>query len=161
MTLLWGGECVHYGSAEHTGDRSRRRIQILAGLELETALDPLEDQSYYFSSVRSTIPGIIDAAGADTIVGANPRNARIWLGPSKDWLSFVARTESLIDAAAQAIKKPLPSASPLPILAHPVEGLSGARMAYDLAIIDPETALAGVEESEEDPWLHECGCGSL
>jgi hypothetical protein len=142
-------------SGAHRRSVTKADSKILTGLELEAALDPLEDQSYYFSSVRSTIPGIIDDAGSDTVVGANPRNARIWLGPSRDWPNFVARTESLIDAAAQAIKKPLPNAAPLPILAQPVEGLSVARMAYDLAIIDPETSLPGLEESEKDPWLHE------
>jgi hypothetical protein len=142
-------------SGAHRRSVTKADSKILTGLELEIALDPLEDQSYYFSSVRSTIPGIVDDAGPDTIIGANPRNARIWLGPSKDWPSFVARTESLIDAAAQAIKKPSPNAMPLPILAQPVEGLSGAHMAYDLAIIDPETMFQGLEESDDDPWLHE------
>lgn len=142
-------------SGAHRRSVTKADSKILTGLELETALNPLEDQSYYFSSVRSTISGIIDDAGIDTIVGANPRNARIWLGPSKDWLSFLTRAESLIDAAAQAIKKPLPDVSPLPILAQPVDGISEARQAFDLAIIDPETVLAGFEESEEDPWVHE------
>lgn len=53
--------------------------KVLAGLELETSLDPLGDQSYYFSSVRSTMP--LAEGDKPTVVGASPAGGRLWIGP--------------------------------------------------------------------------------
>jgi hypothetical protein len=141
----------------HRRTATKADSKILTGIELEAALDPLEDQSYYFSSVRSTLDGAMFAAqaGSNVVIGANPRNARVWLGPSKDWSAFIGRVERLIDAAAQAIKNPSTNASPLPVLAVPIDGMAGANAPYDMAIIVPEAISAGVEDNEDDPWLHE------
>jgi RES domain len=128
-------------SGAHRRSVTKADSKILSGLELEAALNPLEDQSYYFSSVRSTLNGFDFDTKSDVIVGANPRNARVWLGPSKNWRAFVARTEALIDAAIRATKKPSKNSSPLPVLAQPIEGIAQAQNAYDMAIIDPETSL--------------------
>src|SRR6266536_2544193 len=100
-------------SGAHRRTSTKADSKILTGLELEAALDPLQDQSYYFSSVRSTHDVLtFDAARGGVIVGANPRNARVWIGPSKDWKNFISRIEGLIDAAAAAIEAPSKAASP-------------------------------------------------
>jgi hypothetical protein len=143
-------------SGGHRRTSTKADSKILSGLELEAALDPLEDQSYYFSSVRSTHNGLtFDAARAGVIVGANPRNARVWIGPSKDWKTFISRIEALIDAAAGAIKAPSDVASHLPVLASPIDGIATAKEPYDMAIIVPEAVSAGVEDDRNDPWFHE------
>ena len=74
-------------SGAHRRIATKADSKILTGIELEAALNPLEDQGYYFSSVRSTLNGaaLAAAAGSSVVIGANPRNARVWLGPSKDW----------------------------------------------------------------------------
>jgi hypothetical protein len=83
-------------SGAHRRSATKADSKILTGIELEAALNPLEDQSYYFSSVRSTLDSLAPAdAKSDVVVGANPRNARIWLGPAKDWRTFIVRTEAL------------------------------------------------------------------
>ena len=143
-------------SGAHRRTSTKADSKILTGLELEAALDPLEDQSYYFSSVRSTHNGLaFNSAPTGVIVGANPRNARIWIGPSKDWKSFISRMEGLIDAAATAIKTPLKVSSPLPVLASPIDGIAGAEEPYDMAIIVPEAVSAGAEGVRDQPWFHE------
>jgi hypothetical protein len=143
-------------SGAHRRTSTKADSKILGGLELEAALDPLEDQSYYFSSVRSTHDGLaFDAAGVGVIVGANPRNARVWIGPSKDWKTFIQRVEALIDAAGTVIKTPSTVPSPLSVLASPVDGIAGAKEPYDMAIIVPEISSAGKEDDREDPWFHE------
>lgn len=143
-------------SGAHPRSATKADSKILAGIELEIALNPLEDQSYYFSSVRSTLnkAALAVDAGPSVVIGASPRNAKVWLGPSKNWSAFIDRVEALIDAAAQAIAKPSQQTSPLPILAHPMEGLAGASAPYDMAIILPEAISVG-ESNEVDPWLHE------
>jgi hypothetical protein len=143
-------------SGAHRRSATKADSKILTGIELEAALNPLDDQSYYFSSVRSTLNNIAPAgAKSDVIVGANPRNARIWLGPTKDWRTFITRTEALIDAACQAIKNPSSNLSPLPVLARPIDGLANARKPYDMAIIVPEAVSPGIEDSNDETWLHE------
>jgi hypothetical protein len=138
-------------------NRDEGDSKILTGIELEAALNPLEDQGYYFSSVRSTLEGaaLANVAGGSVVVGANPRNARVWLGPSTNWRTFIKRVEALIDAAAKAIRSPSPRSAPLPVLALAVEGLADASEPYDMAIIVPEAISAGTENNREDPWLHE------
>lgn len=144
-------------SGAHRRTSTKADSKTLVGIELEAALDPLEDQSYYFSSVRSTHDGerFAAVAGSNVIVGANPRNARVWIGPSHGWDAFRATIEALIDAAAEAIAKPSAAGSPLPVLASPVDGLADAREPYDMAVIVAEAVSAGVEDSSEDSWFHE------
>jgi hypothetical protein len=143
-------------SGAHRRTSTKADSKILTGLELEAALDPLEDQSYYFSSVRSTHDSLtFDAFRAGVIVGANPRNARVWIGPSKDWKTFISRIEGLIDAAAAAIKTPSTVTSPLPVLASPIDGIAGAKEPYDMAIIVPEAVSTGAGDDRDDSWFHE------
>lgn len=93
-------------SGAHRRMTTKADSKVLSGIELESALDPLEDQTYYFSSVRSQVAMLHAGGEGSPIVGANPRNARVWLGPTADWADFAARSEALIDAAALAIANP-------------------------------------------------------
>jgi hypothetical protein len=143
-------------SGAHRRTSTKADSKILTGLELEAALDPLEDQGYYFSSVRSTHDGLtFNTVPTGVVVGANPRNARVWIGPSKDWKAFISRVDGLIDAAATAIRAPSSVISPLPVLASPIDGIAGANEPYDMAIIVPEAVSAGAEDVHDEPWLHE------
>lgn len=144
-------------SGAHRRISTKADSKILSGIDLGAALNPLEDQSYYFSSIRST-PDIAAPAGkggGDVVVGTNPRNARVWLGPSKDWNAFIDRIGVLIDAAARATAKPLAKGSSPPVLAQPMEGVANASAAYDMAINLPEAISPGNEGNDNDPWLHE------
>lgn len=144
-------------SGTHRRVSTKADSKILTGIELEAALNPLEDQSYYFSSVRSMVenPAFSTPLGARPIVGANPRHARVWLGPCKDWSSFIGRIEVLIQAAAAAIQTPSAKGAPLPVLAQALEGMGSARAPYDMAVIVPEAVSAGSEKEQEEAWLHE------
>jgi len=55
-------------SGAHRRTATKADSKILTGIELEAALNPLEDQSYYFSSVRSTVDGATLAADAGSSV---------------------------------------------------------------------------------------------
>lgn len=140
----------------HRRTATKADSKILAGTDLGSALDPLEDQSYYFSSVRSTVAGVLGGSGAaDAVVGANPRNARVWLGPSRSWEAFSLRTAALLDAAAAAIVAPLARAAPLPVLAQPIDGVANASEPYGVSITGLEEISAGAEDEEDEGWLHE------
>jgi len=96
------------------------------------------------------------AAGTkQPVVGANPRNARVWIGPSTNWADFATRTEALIDALASVIAVPRTTPSSLAVLAQPLDTLPGARNPYDMAVFFPEAAPTGNEDDEDIGWLHE------
>ncbi|RWP58169.1 hypothetical protein [Mesorhizobium sp.] len=143
-------------SGAHHRTTTKADSKVLSGLELESALDPLEDQTYYFSSVRSQVPIPTDMdADARPVVGANPRNARVWLGPTTDWGDFAARTEALINAAAHTIAVPRTTPSSLSLLAQPLGTLPNAREPYDMAVFFPEAAPIGDEDADDAGWLHD------
>ncbi|WP_244505629.1 hypothetical protein [Methyloceanibacter stevinii] len=125
--------------------------KVLSGLELESALDPLEDQSFYYSSVRSTSSNKdLAPAGQAAIVGASPRQARIWLGPTRSWGEFATCVEKILDHAADKTGGKLPQRPPIPILARPVDGLDGVKDPYDMAVIVPELNLAEIAAGDEE-----------
>jgi hypothetical protein len=131
--------------------------KVLAGLELETSLDPLGDQSYYFSSVRSTMP--LAAGAKPTVVGASPGGARLWIGPTKSWDDFVALVNAIFTRAGSHMDDKDRSDRPLPILASPSVDPKGVEQPYDIAIIVPEQAGDGngADVDGELRWLHQFG----
>ncbi len=144
-------------SGTHRRTATKADSKVLSGLELESALNPLEDQSYFYSSVRTAFPSDDDAGiASNKIVGSNPTKSRVWLGPTQDWGTFatfvdrlLARIAATVDAADG------PAEQPLPILAQPVDKVGAATSAYDLAIIVPEILFSDYQNDADDAWLHE------
>lgn len=133
--------------------------KVLSGLELESALDPLEDQSYYFSSVRSTSTNPhLGANGKAAVIGANPLNARIWIGPTRSWGDFASNMDLILDQVADKTAGEIPEGSSIPILAQPTRGLAGVEQPYDMAVIVPELSLAEVATDDDgERWLQQFG----
>lgn len=131
--------------------------KVLAGLELETSLDPLGDQSYYFSSVRSTMSLTED--DKPTVVGASPGGSRLWIGPTKSWDDFARLVDMIFVRAAKHMDDEGRSDRPLPILAAPVVDVKGVEQPYDVAFIVPERAADGSEAAVEGEsrWLQQFG----
>jgi hypothetical protein len=131
--------------------------KVLAGLELETSLDPLGDQSYYFSSVRSTMP--LAEGDKPTVVGASPGGGRLWIGPTKSWDDFTGLVDAIFARAAKHMDAEGRSDRPLPILAAPVIDVKGVEQPYDIAFIVPEQVDDGNEADVdgESRWLQQFG----
>ena len=146
------------------GGAHRRSIvkpdaKVLSGLELGSALDPLEDQSYYFSSVRSTSSSqrLVSKAG-EAVIGASPRHARIWIGPTRSWDEFAERIELILDEAEAKIAEGSPATPAVPILAQTAGDISEVEQPYDMAVIVPELTLAGVDsDGSGERWLQQFG----
>lgn len=108
--------------------------KVISGLDLQYALDPLEDQSFFFTAVRSRLSD----SKLDQPVGSAPRRSRLWLGPSHNWDDFSKTVSVLFERIVGATK---PLANPLPVLAAPLlrpADLAAIRDAYDVALIPPE-----------------------
>lgn len=144
-------------SGTHRRTATKADSKILSGLELESALNPLEDQSYFYSSVRTAFPNDEDGGiPRSKIVGSNPTKSRVWLGPTRDWESFAEFADKLLgrivatDGQADAGIGPT-----LPILAQPVGSVGNAKSPYDLVIIVPEILYSDYQNDADDAWLHE------
>lgn len=131
--------------------------KILSGLELEASLDPLGDQTYFFSSVRSTIS--LSDQLTSAVVGASPLGSRIWIGPTRSWDEFVGAIRIILDRAADRMNDALKSDRPIPVLASAVTTLKGIEQAYDLALVVPEHVDGGNVQAaeEENRWLQQFG----
>lgn len=146
-------------SGAHRRSLVKPDAKVLSGAELESALDPLEDQSYFFSSVRTTSSnGALSHDGRDAIVGASPKHARIWLGPSRDWDQFADRMSKILRQAKNSLDEGMENYTPIPVLARPTTDVSDVKHPYDAAIIVPEQLLADeVERGDGDRWLQQFG----
>jgi hypothetical protein len=108
--------------------------KIIAGDDLQFALDPLIDQSFLFSAVRCVPP----LAVFDQAIGVSPRKSAIWAGPSNDFPSFCASVAHLLEAVEAVVA---PVDDPLPVLAtalHDIVSLGNVAGAFDAAITPME-----------------------
>jgi hypothetical protein len=122
--------------------------KILSGADLRDALNPLDDQTYYFTSVRSHIPAVADA------VGLTPRESRIWTGVSRDWEEFRG---SLLKLLKQFDSKAADNPTPIAILAEPVTHYTDLGSVCEVAFVGPETEDGGATSaaaSQVELWTH-------
>lgn len=127
--------------------------KILAGEDLQFALDPLGDQSFLFSAVRCQPP----AGTYQQAIGMSPRKSAIWAGVSHDFAAFcasVAQLLAMIDTVAA------PVTDPLPVLATPLAdsaSLATVATAYDAAVVPLDmldAALAADKLAYAERWSH-------
>jgi hypothetical protein len=119
-----------------TGTHRRTSIKadnkVLSGISLEDALDPLEDQSFYFSAARCT--PVLGAAPPKPI-GVVPRSSRIWVGTSKDW-EDCREAITLLLSHLETVRKP--KDAPLPVLAVSTSNFAAVQGAFDVSLQPPE-----------------------
>ncbi|MBW3169416.1 hypothetical protein [Qipengyuania flava] len=77
-------------SATHRRVAVKPDAKVLSGVELEAAFDPLDDQSFSYTSIRTP------ALGDGQVIGANPSKARLWIGPSRTWDAYTAQVASVL-----------------------------------------------------------------
>ncbi len=123
--------------------------KTLSGIELESAIDPLGDQTYYFSSIRSTVE-------TDTfpkaVIGSSPAHGRFWISPSENWQSFLERTEKLLDHVTAALANPSDE-TVLPALAQPSVDFSGVESPYGVSLVVPEAQFPDAVRDGDQDWL--------
>lgn len=103
--------------------------KVLGGNSVAESLDPLEDQSYMMSAVRTEI------GKTNKTIGLNPFKSSIWKGPCKDWATFEKNVIEILDTLNSNSQN---NTSPIGILASPINELNGVKDAYDFSVIDPD-----------------------
>lgn len=103
--------------------------KVLGGDSVADTLDPLEDQSFTMSAVRTEL----DDSGRTT--GINPFKSSLWRGPCKDWNTFENRVVEILDKIEKNVDV---VDSPISILATPISDMKEVKSLYDLSFIDYE-----------------------
>jgi hypothetical protein len=101
--------------------------KVLGGNSVADTLDPLEDQSYMMSAVRTSI------GNSEKTIGLNPFKSSIWRGPCKDWDTFENNITYILDSLRSNSRS---IDNPISILATPINDLNAIKNAYDLSLID-------------------------
>lgn len=132
--------------------------KVLTGLELESALDPLEDQAYYFSSLRSTSENLALSSSGNqhAVVGVRPTRGQVWIGPCASWRDYLRRAAAVLSHAENRLARIEVGLSTMPVLARPTTSLEGVKGVYGIALIVPENMEAGIPYvDDEERWLEQ------
>ena len=132
--------------------------KVLAGLELESALDPLEDQAYYFSSIRSTSGNRALSSREDrqVVVGVRPTRGQVWIGRTDSWNDYLRRSAEVLRHAEHRLARNEAESSTVPVLARPMMSLEGIEGVYGIALIVPENMETGIPHvDDEERWLEQ------
>lgn len=103
--------------------------KVLGGNSVAESLDPLEDQSYMMSAVRTEI------GNNNKTIGLNPFKSSVWKGPCKDWDTFEKNVIEILDMLNSNKQN---NTTPISILASPINDLNNVQDAYDFSVIDPD-----------------------
>lgn len=115
--------------------------KILSGIDLRDALDPLGDQTYYFTAARC----LTGAEEIDFPVGVSPRGSRIWVGATKGWDEFTDTLATLLKHLDHVTE---PVGAPLPVVA--VSGVDAGKIenAFDIVIAPPPELIEEIEDQD-------------
>lgn len=141
-------------SGTHRRSAVKADSKVLSGMELEAAFDPLDDQTYAFSSVRTPFVPTTPLQ-RDRVAGVSPARGRAWLGSSTDWVEFRLLINALLDRIAEVRANPNGVAEALPVLAQPIDSLSGIDEPYGMAVIIPEANFSDFDSAGDAAWITE------
>lgn len=127
--------------------------KVLIGSDLRDALDPLGDQSFYFTAARCQT----GLAGAN-VVGSAPRRSKAWAGPARDWQAFRDAVVALLRRVQETYRRRASEAAPLPVLAVPLVGAPEVQDAFDVGVRAPEALGEALDEDTQgmlERWAYE------
>jgi hypothetical protein len=137
-------------SGAHARTSIKADNKILSGIELQDALDPLGDQTYYFTAARCASDFDEDIVA----VGTSPRGSRIWVGSSRTWDEFANPVNAILKHLEATIT---PVDAPIPVVAVSSIDTTKIADAFDLGIIPPELLSDETNErarEEMEEWAY-------
>ena len=136
-------------SGIHTRASVKADSKILAGSNLRDALDPLGDQTYYFTAARSKLEEFRQP------VGVSPRGSRIWVGATRSWQDFIDTVAHLLRYLETTTK---PEPAPLPIVAVQSTKAPNLSEAFEFHFLPPELLADDPTIDEETREMMERWC---
>lgn len=139
--LVSGATRTLWLSGIHRSVPTKPDSKVLIGPDVEASLDALGDQSYQYTSTRCEGPKDLPS----TSVGVTPRMAKVWMGPSADWQSFVTNSQRLLQLVESPRRR---VTTPYPVLARADGSFKQVKDAFDVSLAPPEYLY------DEDPTLY-------
>lgn len=118
-------------SGIHGKNNFKADSKVLGGDSVADTLDPLIDQSYMMSAVRTELW----KTDSKTTVGINPFKSSIWRGPCNNWKTFEIRVIEILDLLYSNQNQ---TSNPISILSYPIASCSDLDNPYDFSLIDYE-----------------------
>jgi hypothetical protein len=144
--FLEGGQArTLWLSGTHRRTALKADSKILSGVDLEYALDPFDDQSFFWSAARS------NHAELDAVIGVSPSSSRVWTRKAATFDDFVTMTVSVLRRLGD-VKRPIETT--FRYLAAPLATVKrgAVHSAFDVSIMPPE--LSADRDSEETTEAH-------
>jgi hypothetical protein len=116
--------------------------KILSGQDLKYALDPLNDQTFYFTAARSRS----ETFGT---VGLSPKKSRIWTRRSGSWEEYREGVTQILDRLSSTEKRDADD-HPLPVLADLAGKETDLGTPYDVVLQPPELLSSDLEQEDEE-----------
>ena len=118
-------------SGTHRRNALKADSKILSGVDLEYALDPFDDQSFFWSAARS------NQAELDAVIGVSPSSSRVWTRKAANFEDFVATTAKILRRLNQ-VKHP--AETTFRYLAAPLATINRGAIhsAFDVSIMPPD-----------------------
>ncbi len=120
----------------HTPTAAKADTKAITGPSLASSIDPIGDQSYYYSAARTlpSIPGLVAPSGAELLVGAAPGGGRVWLRRAESLDDYRGLISAVLDWV-EGDHKPL---DVFASLAKPVLSPHGISEPYALTVFPEE-----------------------
>src|ERR1700694_5894444 len=131
-------------SGAHSPQLVKADRKVLAGRQLQDALDPLGDQTYYYTAAR----GAVDMVGRAVNVGCTPTKAIVWTQQSRSWEDYASAIGELLQLRRDC-RQGGGLDLPFPVLASRLPDLSSLENAYEVVPPDP-SMIAGLQEASPD-----------
>lgn len=126
----------------HKRKSIRADSKILMGAKIQDALNPLDDQSYYFTSARCF------QRDWDRTTGVSPNNSQIWIRKSKSWNDYRDMANDVLLRLSDNYDHVVNN--PFPILATPLTSLDTVHTAYDMNFLYPEISAEDARDEDQD-----------
>lgn len=128
------------------GIHKRRSIRadskVLMGANIRDTLNPLDDQSYYFTSARSY------QRDWDRTTGVSPNKSQIWIRKTQSWNDYSNLINEVLLRLANNYDQIVEN--PFPILATQMNDLSAVHSAFDANFLYPEVFAEDVNGEDPD-----------
>ncbi len=120
----------------HTPTAAKADTKALTGVDLGSAIDPIGDQSYYYSAVRSLpdVPGVVSNSGRPILIGAAPSGARVWTRRAESLDDYKRLIIAILNHATTGAPPPNRFES----LAQTVNSDVGVERAFALSVVPPD-----------------------
>lgn len=114
----------------HSKSNFKADSKVLSGDSVADTLDPLIDQSYMMSAVRTEV-----WQNSKSTIGINPFKSSIWKGPCGKWENFENNTTRILDTLRNSTKG---VTNPISILSFPISECNDLKTPYDFSLMDYE-----------------------